>query len=65
MGEPGHDVECCLYVCAGLCCVCAQVPALSCYLEILMTRVLIRAAAAQFSLGYGGLLSGMVRAGTS
>ena len=27
MGEPGHDVECCLCVCAGLCCVCAQVPA--------------------------------------
>ena len=47
MGEPGHDVECCLCVCAGLCCVCAQVPALSRLLDILMRRVLIRAAAAQ------------------
>ena len=48
MGEPGHDVECCLCVCAGLCCVCAQVLALSRLLDILMRRILSGAAAAQW-----------------
>ena len=66
MGEPGHDVECCLCVCRRfVLCVCAGTSLKSLAGSSDDARANQSGSGSAAVLAYGGLLSGMMRAGTS